>query len=237
MFKVLLAYFLTVILLSSCALSGNQDLSHLSSNFPSFNILLFKPQHISEKQAEKIFLQAQKKILNQVGVQVKLVGVKNFELSCPFKEIEFCSWYYRDNLAENIESAVDILYVLQDWKDQKKFKESSIKGFAEQVGAVRYKAPVIALSFSEGAIWSDSAVMAHEIGHLLGAEHSNHGIMQAYNHFKGSHGNFSNDSVAEIHALLKSKDSLATFQKSLRAGVIPMSDWNTNSTSMLARHK
>lgn len=218
--------FLLLILLSSCTLQNRGAYYNKKLKLPSFSVTLIKSKTISDKLTNKLFFEASKQIFNEIGVEVNLDKIHTADFKCPFIEIEFCTWHIRDKLVKNEEIYSDIVYILGDWRDQNKLKESPIRGFAEQVGAVKYKYPSAAVSFNQNIFWSDSAVMAHEIAHLLGANHQRHGIMKASNPYMGLDGGFTRKAIKEIHSLLLDNNSFASFKKGSQIGVIPLTPWS-----------
>lgn len=221
---------LALSILTSCS-SGRKGAYYAKIyDYPTYSVTVVKDKTLSSKLTRQLFNSARERIFKEIGVTVNLVKMIDTELDCPFTEIEMCTWYLRDKLVKKNEIQTDIVYIFKDWKKQKDLKESPIRGFAEQVGAVHYKFPSAAISFNQDFFSNDSAVFAHEIAHLLGASHKRHGLMRANDPHLWKRRSFGKDAVKEIHAFFKSKDIYATFRDNDKlAGVIPMAPWSTRS--------
>jgi len=161
------------VLACSCSIAGRST-PDFSLQKRRFSALVCYDGGVSLQHANSAVLFAARVIERDLGIELETVlveGIPAIEGS-----------HYRQQLSTVIDSAYghrfDIIYLMLSQPQLSSgLPGHGQRGYAEAIGTVGRHKMNLAWGISEAEPTYDGKVMAHEIGHLCGAEHSSSGIM------------------------------------------------------------
>lgn len=160
----------------------------------SFSVLLVYGNGAKRAQGQRVFAKVRDKLKEQTNIEL-----------LQWDSISLSKHVYRNDVGsfistwkEGLENygTYDIVYLFLPESAQIPYHHDSAAGFAQGVGLTGKVPNAIAMSILSGDSDRDQWAMMHEIGHLLGAEHSSRGVMRRDS--EPEHLEYSIDSLAAL---------------------------------------
>ena len=176
----------------------------------TFSVLVFYDRGISLEHANLAVSFGAKVIERDLGIQLETVVVEGIPA--------IVGSHYRQQLSIALESAYghqfDIIYLMLSQPQLSSgLPGHGQRGYAEAIGTVGRQKMNLAWGISEAEPVYDGKVMAHEIGHLCGAEHSSSGIMFFNSGLLGLASGFSSLSQQQVFEALARTCSFSSTER------------------------
>jgi len=192
------------LLLAGCSVGSNQVT--LPDPPTRFSVLLVCDQEVDCDSAQVAMESAAKVVLKELGIKLSHAAPLDLSAATTPCAKGNALLALKQAIAARKQRDYDIIFaVLNNNGPYRALLEYNRQGYAEALGVVGKRKNNLAYARATGRPAYDSLVMAHEIGHLLGAGHSLSGVMVFDSTLIRLATGFSSDSVKQIRRSLTAR--------------------------------
>ncbi len=177
-----------------------------------YRALLVFLQGVDVSAAKNAFQLAQQQLERQTGERLSIahdifLNIPEFQ-GTPMRRIALLKHFLRSELKRGY----DLVYVTLPAELERHPDQKYLLGFSEAIGSLGRFSNVMAYSIVSGDQLYDSKLILHELAHLLGATHSQTGLMQGDFNVNILNAELSQESLCQISQ--RRKVGSASFQSS-----------------------